>query len=270
MNFLHDSRRFLRSVAVSALILPFSTASAALLLDPVGGVIRASGSTGPADKDEGTFGTYPFITPYFGSEPTAGPTITLNGFIRFGDADGPTADYNLQPLGMSGASRIAPLWVDLELGASGQVLEHVGAGESYYAVTWRNMVSVDHPGNLATFQAIFFEGATTLHGIQFNAGDIAFSYGDMSMFPDLNEAVIGVESGGSFATIGLLEDTHGVVIPGELGHGDFPVGANEYIHFRADGSGNYDVTIAPIPEPSSALLAAAGACIAMVRGRRRP
>jgi len=131
------------------------------------------------------------------------------------------------------------------------------------------MVSVDYPGNLATFQAIFFESATLLHGIQFNTGDIAFSYGDMSMFPDLNQAVIGVESGTSSATIGLLEDTHGVIIPGEPGHGNFPVGANEYIHFRPDGAGNYNVSIAPIPEPSAMLLAAAGVCFAMVRRGKR-
>lgn len=269
MNPFHASVHRIGLGVFSGFALTLSSASAALLLDPAGGTVRASISSGPVNKDEGTFGSYPFITPYFGSYPSSGPTVTLNGFIRFGEAGSASADYHLQPLGVSGASRISPLWVDLELGASSRVIEHVGPGEGYYGITWQNMVSVDQPGNLATFQALFFESPTMLHGIQFNAGDIAFGYGDMSMFHDLTQAVIGVESGTDFATIGLLEDTNGVVIPGEMGHGDFPVGENQYIHFRPDGSGNYNVTIAPIPEPSAVLLAAAGACFAMVRGRRR-
>lgn len=227
-----------------------------------------SASTAPG-LDEAAIPAIPFEQPFFGTYPTSGPTVTLNGMIRFGEPESPTMDYNLQPLGMSDTTRILPFWVDLHLGSAGSLLEHIGANDSYYGFTWQNMESVDYPGNLATFQAIFFDKQTILHGIQFNPGDIAFSYGDVSMYPDVLEAVIGVEMGTSFATISALEGTRGVTASNMLGLENFPVGENQYIHFRPDGSGNYDVTIEPIPEPSATLLVGAGALLGMARRKRK-
>ena len=260
-------RPVLNAVLSLGLLGMLSPASAALLLDASSGAVHTSASMGVADKDDGAFaGAYVFLTPFFGGNlADPAPTVSLNGFIRFGEGDGSDGSF-LQPLGLVGMTRIAPMWVDFRIGASGQVIEHADPGFNYYGVTWENMESVEFPGNHATFQAIFFEAATTLHGVDFNAGDIAFSYADVSLFPTITETVIGLEDGADFATIPLLDGTRGAA--SYINYGDFPVGENEYIHLRPDGAGNYISTIAPIPEPAAALLGAAGA-LALLRRRNR-
>ncbi|RYG58484.1 hypothetical protein EON80_27000 [bacterium] len=157
--------------------------------------------------------------------------------------------------------------MDLQIGTSGRISETIATGFEYYAVTWENMESSTAPGNYATFQAIFFESAITLQGIAFNAGDIAFAYGDLDAHQASVEGYnIGIESPGAFATYADAMPTSGFGLQGLTP--DFPVGAGEYIHFRPNGSGNYTTTIEAIPEPGSALLGGIGMLMLFRRKRR--
>jgi len=251
-----------------------STASATLLLDPAGGEVTSSLSFGNNSDDAAYSGAYVSITPFFGqSLPLAasGATISVNGHILFGDGDG-DGDWDLRNLGVTGPNdtgiaRIAPMWADLRIGANSRIIENAPESYDYFAVTWENMESGTHNGYFATFQVILFENATTLHGITFNPGDIAFSYGDVSLYSQLNEIIIGLESGDRAATLPGNETYDGFhSIPGT---GAFPVGANEYVHFRPDGSGNYNVTIAPIPEPSATAAVLLGGLLLIGRRQRK-
>ena len=208
-----------------------------------------------------------FITPFFGSAlPPVNPTISVNGHIRFGAGDG-NGDWHVTPLGGSGKLRIAPMWGDYQIGATSRIIESASPAFDYYAVTWENMVSTGHNGYFSTFQAIFFENATTLHGITFNPGDIAFSYGDIGLYTQIGEVVAGLERGTSSATLPGYEGTDGN--HSFLGTGAFPVGTNQYVHFRPDLSGNYTVTIATIPEPSATAAALLGGLLLISRRRKK-
>ena len=245
-----------------------SSASAALLLDYTGGTVLGSVSVGPSDKDDGFASSgESFDAPFFGdylSDPF--PRISFNGHIYFGSGDG-SGDYSPTAFGTSPVIRISPMWTDMSLGAASQVIQTVGSGSSYNAVTWVNMQGGQ--GNesfVATFQAIYFNAAATLDGISFNAGDIAFSYGNIENFDVPADIMIGLDQGtGGFATLPGYEMTEGWA--SHAGYGDFPVAAGEYVHFRPDGVG-YDVTIEPIPEPSSTAAALLGSLLLFARRRR--
>lgn len=239
-----------------------SSASAALLVDPANGTVTASATVGPANKDDGAYSAFyaPFGS-FFGSAlPNVAPTISLNGHLYFGAGDG-NGDYLLQPLGTNGMTRIAPMWLDFRLGTSGQVIEEVGA--SYYAVTWQNMESTEVTGTYATFQAIFFEFDATLHGIDFNAGDIAFAYGDIGAYQVVTEVIVGMESGTSFAALPGTEAQFGWNSFATTG--DLAVGAGEIARFRPNGSGNYTVNVLAIPEPAVSLLGGLGTLMLLRR-----
>lgn len=142
---------------------------------------------------------------------------------------------------------------------------HPDDGDSYFAVTWENIESVDAPGTYATFQAVFFEFAGTVQGNSFLPGDIAFSYGNLGAYQAMTEVNIGLESGTSFAALPGTEAQFGWNSYAVTG--DLAVGAGEFARFRPDGSGNYNVSILPIPEPTSAALGLAG-CLLLLRRRR--
>jgi hypothetical protein len=159
------------------------------------------------------------------------------------------------------------MWTDMLLGPTSQVLQNVGSGSSYNAFTWVNMQGAEvNEGFSATFQVIYFNTATTLNGLSFIAGDIAFSYGDIVNFSTPIDIVIGLDQGtGGHATLPGYEMTEGWA--SHSGYGDLPIGANEYVLFRPDGT-NYDVTIAAIPEPSAAATALLGSVLLLARRRR--
>ena len=247
-------------------------ASAAILLDYSGGTVVASPTTGPGNKDDGViFSSHNLQGDFFGEELFIPfPTISINGHIYFGNGDG-EGDYLLRPLGdtppfgPSGITRIAPMWADFNLGTNGRIIEDSGSG--YYAVTWLNMETSLHPGYFANFQAIFIESATTLAGINFNAGDIVFSYGDIGIYQEILEVIVGLE-----------ESSGGVAaIPGHQGEGgwhshattgDFGVGSDEYVLFRPDGAGAYNSSIVQVPEPSALAVAAGAVLLAGLRRKR--
>lgn len=253
----------LAALGVAALVSP---SSAALLVDPSGGIVTASATTGPMDKDNGTYQAVygPFGSFFGGSLPSQMPTITLNGHFFYGP-DISQGDHLPQGLSLTDMVRISPLWLDLQLGTNGRVIESLG--DSYYAVTWENMESKVTAGTYATFQAIFFEFDDTMHGIDFKAGDIAFAYGDLGAYQVANEVIVGIESFSDFAAIPGTEAQFGWNSYPVTGN--FPVGTVQYLHFRPDGDGNYVSSIEPIPEASVAFLGGLGALMLLRRKRDR-
>lgn len=262
-------KKALVALSFTAIAAPVS---AAILLDYSGGTVLATPTTGPADKDDGViFSSHNLQGDFFGEEfffPF--PTISINGHMYFGNGDGQD-DYSLRPLGdtgpfgPSGITRIAPMWADFNLGANGRIIEDSGSG--YYAVTWLNMENSLHPGYFANFQAIFIESATTLAGIGFNAGDIVFSYGDIGIYEEILEVIVGLEesSGGVAAIPGRQSEggwhSHAAI-------GDFEVGSDEYVLFRPDGAGAYNSSILQVPEPSALAVAAGAVLLAGLRRKR--
>lgn len=261
-----------RSLAFATALLAGSTAAhASLFLDYSDGMIILSGTVGDADKDDGiATGSRPLTGSYFGQTFTDyTPTISINGHVNFvGDGD-----YFNYPLGSSFINRIAPMWQDYRIGDNGRIIEHLGLGEGYYAITWLNVENVNAPDHVASFQAIFVETAITLNGVDFLAGDIVFSYGEFTNGFIGDEPTIGLENeAGEFGGIAPLpgtEDTNGVFYSI---HGDvLPNGEGQYVLFRPDGAGNYTVTIenSLIPEPSAYAAIAGGFALACVAFRRR-
>ncbi|MFH1497340.1 MAG: PEP-CTERM sorting domain-containing protein [Verrucomicrobiota bacterium] len=239
--------------------------AAALFLDPAGGVAVV-----PDSADDGTAVALFWSDSFFGSMASDITTISTNGFIRFGNGDG-DGDYFLQPLGTNGVNRIAPMWMDFNLGESGQILTQFGADDAYLAVTWQNMENVDNPGAYATFQAILFNAATVLNGVSFGVGDIVFSYGDLGLYYADLETIIGLETAAGatapFTNPDFVGAPEGWHMYSALG--DFPVGENEYVLFQADGN-DYNVSIqSAIPEPASAAAMLGGLALAAVALRRR-
>ncbi|MDP0500560.1 MAG: PEP-CTERM sorting domain-containing protein [Verrucomicrobiota bacterium JB022] len=247
-----------------------SSASAALLLDPSAGTVRLSNTVGDSNKDDGVYHSSYYLSDDFFGSPLMNPfvTVSINGHIRFGNGDG-DGDYFLQPLGNNAINRVAPMWADFNLGTSGQIVDEVGS--SYYAVSWLNLENAENPGTVANLQAIFIEGDTTLNGNAFQAGDIVFSYGEISIYPAISEVIIGLESeNGDTATLPGHE-----VYGGWHSYdvfGDFPVGENQYALFRPDGLGSYSVSIqdmAAIPEPATYAAVFGGLALAGAALRRR-
>lgn len=253
--------------AAAVLLASVTTSHAVLLVDPTSGIseITASSTVGPANKDEAHYqATWVPLGFFFGLPLNMQPTISLNGSFHYGGTG--IDDSVMTQLGTHSFNRIAPMWMDLQIGASGRIFETIAAGYEYYAVTWENMESATAPGNYSTFQAIFFESAITLHGIAFNAGDIAFAYGDLGAHQVAADGYnVGIETIGAYSTYADAVPTSGWGLQGLTP--DFPVGAGEYIHFRSDGTGNYTTTIDPIPEPTSAALGLVGGFLLLRRRR---
>lgn len=250
-----------------------ASASAGLFLDPAGGSALDFG-----DPDDGAAALpFWFEADYFGG-PVPAPsygavTVSINGHLRFGE--GSANDYDPTFLGSTGVNRVAPMWMDFNLGSGGQILAQIGAGDAYLAVSWLGMENLHHPGTFANFQAILFNTATVLNGVGFNAGDIVFSYGDISVYyaetfsPETTQTTVGLENGsGSFAAIPGHEMVTGWHSYDAFG--DFPVGDDQYVLFRPDGAG-YDVSIqtAAIPEPASFAALAGVLALGGALGRRR-
>lgn len=265
------SSRFASVVALSLSVLS-APASAALFLDTTGASPLAF-----SDADDGAEQVpFWFDAGYFGQSVLDNATISVNGHLRFGN--GSSNDYDPTFLGTTAVNRVAPMWMDFNLGSGGQILTQTGAADAYLAVSWLNMENANHPGALANFQAILFNSATVLNGVSFQAGDIVFSYGDISIYyaetfgnPETTQTTVGLENAsGAFATIPGHEMVTGW--HSYEAFGDFPVGEDQYLLFRPDG-GAYDVGIetAAIPEPSAfaalvGVFALSGAC---ARRRRR-
>lgn len=251
-----------------------ATSSAALLLDTAGSTVLASWNSGSLDKDDGVATTgESFDAPFFGNALLFPfPNISFNGHIYFGNGDG-AGDYEPAPLdslvhSQASITRISPLWTDLVMDSSSQVLQTVGSSSSYNAITWVNMQGgVGNEGFVATFQAIYFNAAATIRGIAFGAGDIVFSYGDIINYDTPADIIIGIDKGtGAFATLPGYESTGGWAASYQPGM-TFPVDGDDYVLFRPNGSG-YDVSLQPIPEPSATTVALLSGLLVACRRRR--
>lgn len=252
------------ALAVSSTL---STASAALLLDPATGSVLTF--TTDLNDDAKILGSRGLNGDFFGFDVTGViPTINLDGYISLG---GPEPRMNPLLLGDAGTSAdmIAPLWLEYGVSNNTQIIEH--STSSYYGITWQNLTVPGLDGELVSFQAIFIEGATTLHGQSLFAGDVVFSYGDLSFYQSGSHVVIGMrEMFGEYAGLYSsdmpdqdLEGWHSFPATGAI-----PVSANEFVLFRPDGAGNYSVSVEAIPEPSVSLLMASGVFLICKRRRR--
>jgi hypothetical protein len=264
-------------IATLGVFASVAPSSASLFLDYSGGAAISF-----SDPDDGAQARGFWVEQGFFGQAIPAPsygqvTVSVNGHLRIGD--GSPNDYDPSPLGSTSVNRIAPMWMDFNLGEGGQIIESIGASDAYYAVTWLNMEKTGLSGYFANFQAIIFESATVLNDVQFSAGDIVFSYGDIGIYyapeaPELTQTTIGLENaGGDYAALyrpDVLGDYNGVYAYPTFEE-DFPVGENEYMLFRPDGNGNYNVTIETfaIPEPSAFTALAGGLVLASAVLRRR-
>lgn len=267
---LHSSLHSVRfGAALAAAVITFGgalpSASAKLLVDPSSGDVLLSGVyTGFGDDDRTVGGSYPINSNFFGFmlfSPFV--TISVNGNLFFGAGDNNDNAF-LTPLGTDGVDRVAPMWADYKLSAEGQIIETVHA--DYYAVSWLNLEDQFGAAGTASFQVIFIEADTTLGGAQFGSGDIIFSYGEISLYSAIPEVIVGL--GDMFGQSADLNNFQGWLSYGYSN--DFPVGENQYMLFRPNGSDNYDVTVENvIPEPTTYAAITAVATLALVLWRRR-
>jgi hypothetical protein len=200
-------------------------ASAGLLLDPTGG--SSVGFPSNSDGDQvrrnlgGTFSL-------FGSSITS-INIATNGFIGTSSVSGRASDRDVETLAaVVGGPVVAALYDDLVFGPGTMVTDQ-SVANTYYALTYQSIYGFANAsaGMTADFQIILFMGDTTLAGFQFQAGDIAISYGR------LNNALDGTFSVGV-----ALDQTNWTPFPDTIGGqlsdlGVLPTGA-QFLLFRPE------------------------------------
>lgn len=260
----------LRLLTLSATLLAGTAAAhAALLVYPSGGNVIFSGADYEYYDDQVRPGTESFSGAFFGF-PFLGltPSIDTNGNINFSNNTSPGGT-----LGESDRSRIAPFWTNLVVTPDASIVETLGS--TFYAVTWLNMSDFDVFARTSTFQAVFFFDESTLGGHTFQANDIVFAYGPISELSETTTVSVGLEfyyenienpEAGPITNTAFFE--MGVIDSAD----ELPTAPGEYILFRPDAFGGYDVSVtSAVPEPSAyaALAGAFALSGALLRRRRR-
>lgn len=237
---------------------------AAFLIDPAGGAVLWDDSTSSDDlavqRDLG------FSFNLFGRS-ISSIYVTTNGNLN---SIGTTSYNNTSfPLNFN-AAMIAPLWDDLYVAeGSGQSITEQANG-SYYAVTW-DVSTYPAPGPRFAFQAALFGSAQVIDGVQYQAGDIVFSYDRVTpSFRDGN-ATIGLNEGRNLGYAPMPGTTNGIVTDGTIAD---LFGGHDAILFRADGQGGYSATLMTlesqaVPEPAGVAMLGTGAIALGVFARRR-
>jgi len=191
--------------------------------------------------------------------------VSENGNLNFTSNDSQSSSFS--PSGFSSGdhvARIAPLWEDYLLyePSSNAVIDSSVSGQ-YLAVTWQDVLLYNDSGDLSpltqTFQAVWFETATTIQGFEFQANDIAFGYQgsppNSNNFGHLN-AVVGITDGaGQYTALPGTFDGF-ITSPNLLAWQE-----NQFLLFRplSDPTKGYSASMevfssSAVPEPNSLIL----------------
>ncbi len=226
----------LRFLAMCSVLFAAS-AHASLLIDPSGGTTLWNDSA-TADDAVISQRELGFELTFFGDYTSTTIDVSTNGNLNFtGDVEYANDREFTDPV-----ARISPLWDDFVVvaGSGDSIVESVIPG-FVYAVTWK----VHGPGASASrfvFQVAIFGAAGRLHGVDFQAGDIVFSYQQVGVMFAKGNASVGLESAeGDFA---LLPDAENIILPSALAE-LLPLSAGDFVLFRpdADGGAEYLTTI---------------------------
>ncbi len=257
-----------RTLMVTAIVLAclasHSSASAqtGLVIDPSS--LTNTGLTGDdvvTTRTLPTTGTFNF----FGS-PRLTVSLSTNGNLNF------NANTSFSNVALPTAiTRIAPLWDDListVAAPATSILDNQGdVTNPYYAATWLNIANFGNANARYTFQVVWFNGPFTIGSFNFQAGDIAFDYTNMTNFLQGN-ATVGLDQGNSSGFRALPGTTNGVITDLSL----LPIDDDRFVLFRDDGAGGYNASLqslSSVPEPATVITLVTGGLGATLVGLRR-
>ncbi|MFO0811931.1 MAG: PEP-CTERM sorting domain-containing protein [Gemmatales bacterium] len=241
-------------------------AQTGLLIDP--STLTNTGLTGDDSSITRTLPTTGTFNFYGVTRTTV--DISTNGNLNF--SSNTTFSNGTFP---TAVTRIAPFWDDLITTGTppaSAILDNQGdVTNPYYAVTWQNISNFgSNPAARYTFQAVWFNGPLTIGTFNFQAGDLAFDYTNMSTFLQGGNATVGLDQGNSSGFNPVPGSADGFITDLSL----LPIDNEQFILFRENQAGGYDVSIqslAAVPEPSTVIMTGAGlgAIVLGVRRHRR-
>jgi len=253
-----------------ALVATVSAAQAqtGLLINP--GTLTSTGLTGDDNVVTRTLPTTGTFT-FYGTNHTT-VDVATNGYLNF---VGESSFVNSAL--PSNVARIMPLWDDMITTATApatNILDNQGdLTHPYYAITWQNIANFSNSAARYTFQVVWFNGAATIGGFNFQAGDIAFDYAQLTNFFKTADgspgATVGVDRGNGTTFAPLPGTTDGTIADTTL----LPADDNRFVLFRFNpATGNFSGSIqttSSVPEPATCALTACGLALAFAGYRRR-
>ena len=168
-------------------------ASASLLIDPLAG--SSVGFSSNAIDDQVTRslgGTFSL----FGADITR-INVASDGFLGTGSDSGLFLDRDLATLAAASQGAVVSALFDHTVLGNGSTVTDQSVANTYYAVTYQSIYGFNdtNPDHTSDYQIVLFMAGTTIGGFEFQAGDIAISYGHLASTPE-----------GSF-TVGVAHDT---------------------------------------------------------------